>query len=30
MPISLTLIKGALKENLQLLFRTILHHDALS
>ena len=26
----LTLIKGALEENLQLLFKTILHHDALS
>ena len=27
---SLTLLKGALEENLQLLFKTILHHDALS
>ena len=27
---SLTLIKGALEENLQLLFKTILHHDAWS
>ena len=26
----LTLIKGALEENLQLLFKMILHHDALS
>ena len=26
----LTLIKGALEENIQLLFKTILHHDALS